>query len=58
MNIQIWMANCDLNIVLDEEQAIQYFVKYASKAEKPSTDMIEILRYLVLLNQDTEQPEG
>ena len=52
------MANCDLKIVLDEEQAIQYFVKYASKAEKPSTDMIEILRYLVLLNQDTEQPEG
>ena len=30
------MTNCDLQVVLDEEQAIQYSVKYASQPEKAS----------------------
>ena len=49
------MANCDLQIVLDEEQAIMYLVKYVSKAEKYSIYMSEILKSLVPFNQDTEQ---
>ena len=43
MHLLSWMANCDLQIVLGEEQAIWYLVQYASKAEKLSTDMSEIL---------------
>ena len=58
MNLQIWMENYDLQIVLDEKQAIWYLVKYASKADNYSTDMSEILQYLVPLIQDTEQSEG
>ena len=49
------MENCDLQIVLDEEQAIRYLVKYASKAEKYSTDVSEILQYLVPLDRNAEQ---
>ena len=33
MHLHIWIANCDLNIALDEKEAIRYLVKYASKAE-------------------------
>ena len=30
-HLQSWMENCDLQVVLDEEQYIRYLVKYASK---------------------------
>ena len=33
------MANCGLQVVLDEEQAIQYLVKYYSKPGKWSTSI-------------------
>jgi hypothetical protein len=37
MHLRSWLANCDLQIVVDEEQAIRDLVKYASKAEKTSS---------------------
>ena len=58
MHLQSWMANCDLQIVLDEEQAVLYLVKYASKGEKSSTDMSDILQSLVPLNENVEQSDG
>lgn len=40
----LWGGNCDMQIILDEEQAIRYMVKYATKPEGRSenaTDMIK-----------------
>ena len=34
IHLQACMANFDIKIVLDEEQAIRYLVKYNSKPEK------------------------
>ena len=45
--LQIWMENCDLKIVLDEEQAIQQLMKYASKREQISHHMNEIMQSLL-----------
>ena len=42
MHLLSWMENCDLQVVLDEEQAIQYLVKYASKTETLSHHMTDI----------------
>ena len=47
MHLQSWMANCDLQIVLDEEQAIRYMVKYASKPEKSSHHMNDIMQSIL-----------
>ena len=33
LHLQSWMVNCNVQIILDEEQVIWYLVKYASKAE-------------------------
>ena len=43
MHLQSPMVNCNLQIVLDEEHAIQYLVKYhASKPEKISHHIHDI----------------
>ena len=57
MHLQAWMVNCDMQIVLDEERAIRYLVKYASKPEKRSSDMNNLLRSLLpeLHNQIEQQ---
>ena len=41
------MENCDLQIVLDEEQAIRYLVKYSSKPEQSSNHMYDIMQSLL-----------
>ena len=43
----MWMEKCDLKIVLDEEQAIRYLVKYASNPEQSSHHMNEIMQSLL-----------
>lgn len=39
----MWGANCDMQIILDEEAAVRYVVKYAMKPEKQSCDAKIIL---------------
>ena len=46
-HLQSWFANCDMQIVLDEEQAIQYLVKYASKPEKRCTSINELIKSIL-----------
>ena len=43
----MWMEKCDLKIVLDEEQAIRYLVKYASNPEQSSHHMNDIIQPLL-----------
>ena len=54
MHLRSWLANCDLQIVLDEEQAIRYLVKYASKAETRSVNMNSLIRDLIPQSSSTE----
>ena len=35
-----WMENCDLQVVIDEEQAIRYLVNYTSKIENHDTTLL------------------
>ena len=58
MNLHSWIENCDVQIILNEEQAIQYLVNYASKSEKSFMDMSEIIQYLAPININAEQSEG
>ena len=53
MFLKIWLANCNLKIALDEEQAICYFMKYASKPEARSEDVYGLLRSLVSRDNET-----
>ena len=46
MYFQICMENCDLQIVIDEKQAIHYLVKYASNPEQISYHMNDIIQSL------------
>ena len=41
------MEKCDLQIVLDEEQAIHYLVEYASNPEQSSHHMNDIIQPLL-----------
>ena len=41
------MENCDLQIVLDEEQDIRYLLKYASNPEQSSHHMNNIMQSLL-----------
>ena len=52
MHLQRWMEICDPKIVLDEEQAIRYLVKYASKPERSSHHINDIMQ--PLLQNQTE----
>ena len=56
MHLRSWLANCDLQIVLDEEQAIKYLVKYASKAEKSSSNLNSLLGDLTRHTSTTGSP--
>ena len=47
MYLQIWIANCDLQIVLDEEQDIRYLVRYASNPEQSSHHINYIIQSLL-----------
>ena len=47
IHLQIWMANCDLQIVLDEEQIFCYLVKYASNSEQSYHHMNDIIQSLL-----------
>ena len=58
IHLNSWMENCDFQIVLDKDQTIWYLVNYASKAETYSTEMSEILQYLVPLIINSGQSEG
>ena len=53
MFFKICLTTCDLQIVLDEEQAIRYFMKYASNPEARSEDVNDLLRSLVPRNNET-----
>ena len=46
-HLQSWFANCDIQIVLDEEQAIRYLVKYASKPEKRCNSINELIKSIL-----------
>lgn len=46
-HLQSWFANCDMQIVLDEEQAIRYLVKYASKPEKRCNSINELIKSIL-----------
>ena len=54
MFLKSWLANCNLKKNLDEEQAIRYLMKYASKPEARSEDVNGLLRSLVPRNNETE----
>ena len=54
MFLKIWLANCNLKIVLDEEQAIRYLVKYASRPEARSEGVNDLLLSLVSRINKTE----
>ena len=47
MHLQSCVENRDLQVVLDEEQAILYLVKYASKPEKAPHHVTYMLCYLI-----------
>lgn len=34
----VWRANCDIQIILDHTACLEYVAKYATKAEKLSSD--------------------
>ena len=53
MFLKSWLAKCNLKIVLDEEQAIRYLMKYASKPEARSEDVNGLLRSLVSRDNET-----
>ena len=56
MHLQAWMVNCDMQIVLDEERAIRYLVKYAPNPEKRSSNMKNLLWPLLpQIHNQTEQ---
>ena len=55
MFLKSWLANCNLKIVLDEEQAIRYLMKYASNPEARSEDVNDLLRSLVSRNNKSEK---
>lgn len=50
-----WLANVDLQIILDKDTAVKYMVKYASKAEKRLTDAREVFK--AILDADTGRPD-
>ncbi|HEY0652265.1 MAG TPA: AAA family ATPase, partial [Chryseosolibacter sp.] len=45
-----WKANCDMQLVLDEEMAIKYMVKYASKPEQRSSQATSLIGQVVNTN--------
>ena len=49
-HLNSWYANCDMQIVLDEEQALRYLVKYASKPETRAEHGSNLLK--TILNQN------
>ena len=55
MFFKICLTTCDLQIVLDEEQAIRYLVKYASAQEACSEILNELLLSRVPFNNKTEE---
>ena len=56
MHLQPWMVNCNMQIVLDEEQDIIYLVKYAPNPEKRPSNMNNLLCSLLpQLHNQTEQ---
>ena len=57
MFLKILLANCNFQIVLDEDQAICYLVNYASKAEARPENENDLLHSLVRSNNETEEEE-
>ena len=55
MFFKICLTTCDLQIVLDEEQAIRYLVKYASAQEACSENLNKLLLSRVPFNNKTEE---
>ena len=46
-HLQSWMANCGLQVVLDEEQDIKYLVEYDSKPGKRSTSINGLIQTML-----------
>ena len=55
MFLKIWISNCDLQIVLYEDQEICYLVKYASNPGSRSENVNDSLCSLVPCNSKTEE---
>ena len=36
LQLQGWRANCDIQVIVDSQACLEYFVKYTSKGEKAS----------------------
>jgi hypothetical protein len=51
-----WRGNVDLQIILDQNAAIAYMVKYATKAEKAGSSLLEIYKTVILNAKDTDNP--
>ena len=41
LQLQEWRANCDIQVIIDYHSCLEYIAKYASKAEKISSVVIE-----------------
>ena len=48
-----WLANVDMQIILDKEAAVAYMVKYATKSEKAGSSLQDL--YKSVIDQATEE---
>ena len=47
LKLQVWRANCDIQIVVDYSACLEYLVKYISKAERISSVVIIVFTNIV-----------
>ena len=51
-----WLANIDIQIILDQAAAISYMVKYATKAEKAGSSLHELYKSVILNVDENDNP--
>jgi len=54
--LEHWLANVDMQIILDKEAAVAYMVKYATKAEKSGSNLNDLYKSVIEHSTDEDSP--
>ena len=52
--LENWMANVDMQIILDQAAAIAYLVKYATKSEKAGASLNDLYKSVIKFSDDND----
>ena len=52
--LENWMANVDMQIILDQAAAVSYMVKYATKAEKAGSSLNDLYKSVIMYAKDED----